>query len=207
MFRSVHFAITPDTIQSKLDKGYKCIFDIDTPSIRFKRPSENIENVNENTKQKVTEENPVSELPQNVNLHEEEDDERKRKEIFHAAMEVIKDSGREHDFLEVLEGLASGTLDPQNIALQLLLDIGSFLAAETVNKVRYSTLTLNFWTLVKKLFYGKATSFFRGYMGEGNTDNSGNLACLYCMFIYVMFLSVLRSVSKSTCLLNWKFQT
>ena len=106
----------------------------------------------------------------------EEDGERKKnEEIFHAAINVVKESGRDQDFLAVLEGLASGALNPHNIAVQLFLEIGAFLSAETVNNVRYSSLTLNFWTLVKKLFHGKATNFFGDTVNPLYLANLANL--------------------------------
>ena len=178
MLRSIHFGRTPATVQNKLEQGYKCIFDTDAQKIRFKRPMENKETADEEVaEQNVAEEKEVDEkkVLSGKDISCEEDGERKKnEEIFHAAINVVKESGRDQDFLAVLEGLASGALNPHNIAVQLFLDIGAFLSAETVNNVRYSSLTLNFWTLVKKLFHGKATNFFRGYMTGINSGKSGN---------------------------------
>jgi hypothetical protein len=165
MLRSIHFGVPPVTVQNKLERGYKSIFDIEKSQIRFKRPLESTSNVDGEIEVDETDDKEVTyekQSSQRENLSEDHQDRKKNEEIFLAAIEVIKQSGRDQDFLTVLESLASGALDPQNIALQLFLDIGAFLTVETVNQVRYSNLTLNFWTLVKKLFHGKATSFFRG---------------------------------------------
>lgn len=53
------------------------------------------------------------------------------------ALQVIEETGRGADFLSVMQGIADGLLDPHNIALHLLIDIGSFLAAESLSNVRY----------------------------------------------------------------------
>ncbi len=64
--------------------------------------------------------------------------------VMKDAFEVIKQTGRGHDFLSLMKSISTGTLDPKHIALHLLLDIGNFLSAETLMNVRYSDVTLDF---------------------------------------------------------------
>ena len=60
----------------------------------------------------------------------------------------------------------------ENITLHLLLDIGNFYSKDSINAVRYSNETLEFWLTVQKLFKGKGVNFFRGFKAQGlNTMN------------------------------------
>lgn len=43
MLKLIHFGATQATIQNKIDRGYKCLFDTDSEMIRFKRPMEKLE--------------------------------------------------------------------------------------------------------------------------------------------------------------------
>ena len=153
-----------------------CLFDTDSQMILFKRPMEKLETDDKESEQNTAKikEEAEKKASSEIDNSRDKNEEIKNEEIFRAAIAVIKESGRDQDFLAVLEGQASGALSPHNIALQLFLDIGIFLSAQTVHKVRYSNLTLNFWTLVKKLFHGKAISFFRGNMAGGSSENPGN---------------------------------
>ena len=60
----------------------------------------------------------------------------------------------------------------ENIAFHLLIDIGNFYSKDSINAVRYSNETLDFWLTVQKLFKGKGVNFFRGFKAQGlNTMN------------------------------------
>jgi hypothetical protein len=50
-----------------------------------------------------------------------------------------------------------------NIAFQLLMDVGNFYSKDTVKNTRYTDQTLAFWVTVKKLFKGKGINFVRGF--------------------------------------------
>ena len=70
--------------------------------------------------------------------------------------------GRREDFVKKLKSIADKTLDIQNIALSLLLDIGQFLNCNTVNSMRYHQTSLDFWSVFHKIFRGKGIRFMRG---------------------------------------------
>ena len=60
----------------------------------------------------------------------------------------------------------------ENIAFHLLLDIGNFYSKDSINAVRYSNETLEFWLTVQKLVKGKGVNFFRGFKAQWlNTMN------------------------------------
>ena len=85
---------------------------------------------------------------------------------------ALKEINRADDFICVLNNIANGKLTG-NIALSLLLDIGQVLRQNTVHSVRYSEVSKNFWTLVQKMFHGKAIRFFSGMKGTGFGDELG----------------------------------
>ena len=72
-------------------------------------------------------------------------------DIMRSSYDVIREHGRDDDYVSVLRAIIG-----RNITLQLLLDIGSFLATERVSNVRYNVVTMKFWGTVYKLFKGKA---------------------------------------------------
>jgi hypothetical protein len=115
MLKSIKFSATPEEIQHKLSRGYKCVFDIDTPCIRFKRPAsiepETID-VNHPKEHLLTDITP-SELPESKD--KTSDDVDIDPAIFSQAYQVINESGRGNYFLSVLQSLASGKLDPKNL--------------------------------------------------------------------------------------------
>ena len=91
--------------------------------------------------------------------------------LFSAVLQQFADIGRENDFLSLLQCVADGRLDINNIALHLILDMGQFLSKTKVNSMRYSNVTLDFWLLVARLFKGKALRFFRGFMADGQKES------------------------------------
>lgn len=158
---SKHFPVTIKQISECLGSGRKCVIDIDNLKIRFKRER------GEDTEK-------------DVKLYEQDDQSQehsiltdKERDVFIHALHAIKDSGRGDDFISVLDAIANGTIPPHHISLHLLLDIGNFLSANYINKVRYNAVTMDFWALVQKMFKGKAIRFFRGPMSCELEQNSG----------------------------------
>ena len=62
----------------------------------------------------------------------------------------------------VIKCLASGKLSMNNIALNLLLDLGQYLNQQSSTQMRYSQTSLDFWVVVQKHFKGKEVRFFTG---------------------------------------------
>ena len=68
---------------------------------------------------------------------------------------------RADDFKSVLDAIGNGKLI-DNIVLNLLQDVGKLPRQGTsVKNMRYSKTSLDFGTMVEKLFKGKAVSFFQ----------------------------------------------
>ena len=150
-----------------MDKKY--YVDFETLQIRHKRPIDAVEE--ENTECRP-EEHPEMTLDKPI-LEENAAD--SSCEVFRNALEVIESHGRGDDFKSLLIALADGTLDPTNIALHLLLDIGNVLSKACLTEVRYNKTTLDFWSLVHKLFKRKATRFFRGPMSSELETRAGEM--------------------------------
>jgi hypothetical protein len=53
------------------------------------------------------------------------------------------------------------------IAFHLLLDIDKFYSKDSINAVRYSNETLEFWLIDQKLLKGKGVNFFRSFKAQG----------------------------------------
>ena len=96
-------------------------------------------------------------------------------DIMRPSYDVIREHGRDDDYASVLRAIGRKTLSVKNITLQLLLDIGSFLATdlERVSNVRYNVVTMKLWGTVYKLFKGKALRLFRGFMAGGPAADEG----------------------------------
>jgi hypothetical protein len=74
-----------------------------------------------------------------------------------------------------------------NIAFQLLMDVGNFYSKDTVKNTWYTDQTLAFWVTVKKLFKGKGINFFRGLKGQGlNILRNDNIAPRDCRIKFVV---------------------
>ena len=69
-------------------------------------------------------------------------------------MTALEFMGRADDFGAVLKAIVSGDL-LDNIALHLLLDVGTFLKQSTCHRMRYSQTSKDFWLAVSKLFKGR----------------------------------------------------
>ena len=75
--------------------------------------------------------------------------------------------GRLEDFVSLLNCISNNTIT-ENIALNLILDVGQFYRQSTISNMRYREESIACWATVQKLFKGKGINFFRGYKGEGN---------------------------------------
>jgi hypothetical protein len=56
----------------------------------------------------------------------------------------------------------------ENIAFHLLIDIGNFYSKDSINAVRYSNETLEFWLIDQKLLKGKGVNFFRSFKAQAH---------------------------------------
>ena len=77
-------------------------------------------------------------------------------------LKFLGEEGRRVDLITIIESIVSGKLSIKNIALNLLLDLGQYLNQTSSGLMRYSKTTLDFWTIVQKLFKGKGIRFFTG---------------------------------------------
>ena len=66
-------------------------------------------------------------------------------------MTALESMGRANDFGAVLKDIVSGNL-PENIALHLLLDVGTFLKEITCHSMRYSQTSKDFRLAVSTFF-------------------------------------------------------
>ena len=91
--------------------------------------------------------------------------------ILPDVINVLKEMQRYDDFVTVTKCIRERILT-ENIAFHLLLDIGNVYSKYSINAVRYSNETLEFWLTVQKLFKGKGVNFVRGFKAQGlNTMN------------------------------------
>ncbi len=188
---------TFSSLKKKVNEGFKYIVDLDVKLIRFKRVqgddlcSHECKGTEENTVQandtddiedqcshdsKDTEGNTVqSHDTDDIDFDHEINDVKTEelKKTVTNVLRVISETGRGGDFISVLKAIECGTLPVENLGLQLFLDIGKFLQAPTINRVRYSKVSLDFWTLVHKMFKGKATRLFRGIMTQDAGSEAG----------------------------------
>ena len=156
-YKSAHFPMRARDIVELVRSGQTCIVDVQNAKISFTKTDTKIPDVNGDTMDTV----PVRDEAPHADDRPEYTC---TKELINRVIDVIGQSGRRDDFISVLGALADGTLDADHISMHLLLDIVNFLSAETISSVRYSNTTLDFWSLVFKMFRGKATRFFRGTM-------------------------------------------
>lgn len=173
MFRSVHFPIHISDIVKEIESGKQCTVDLDAAKIYFQEFPGNI-----NTSE------PDESKPENMQndtiIEKSKADEKEctrddtLQELFGKTNKLFEETGRGDDFKAVLRALSNGTLNPQNIAVHLLLDIGNLLSSSSFKNVRYSDTTLDFWAVVYKMFRGKATRFFRGTMRAESNQKEGN---------------------------------
>lgn len=145
---------TFNCLYNKLNSGFKYVVDLGGNQIGFKR-----------TERVETESNIDDDQSRCVEMVKSNDDDEIKNTVVNV-LRMIDETGRGDDFVSALKSIESGTLPVNNLSLQLFLDIGKFLKSPTINTVRYSQISLNFWTLVHKLFKGKAIRLFRGVMTQ-----------------------------------------
>ena len=87
---------------------------------------------------------------------------------------VLKETNRENDFVSVIKCLASGKLSMNNIALNILLDLGQYLNQQSSTQMHYSPTSLDFWVVVQKLSTVKEFAFSqdaRPMLWKGSNQN------------------------------------
>lgn len=146
MFRSVHFPIHISDIVKEIESGKQCTVDLDAAKIYFQEFTGNI-----NTSE------PDESKPENMQndtiIEKSKADEKEctrddtLQELFEKTNKLFEETGRGDDFKAVLRAFSNGTLNPQNIAVHLLLDIGNLLSSSSFKNVRYSDTTLDFYIL------------------------------------------------------------
>ena len=169
-YRAVHFPRTVFSLKQQLDRGFKWVVDIETKSVRYKRAKKDPNIVDD---QDIDEATHHEQTLQNDTSCDDD-----VKNLAVNVIRIISETGRGGDFLSALKAIQSGVLPVENIALQLFLDIGQFLSVQTVNHVRYSQVGIDFWTVVRKLFKGKATRLFRGFMAQESESSPGVYALI-----------------------------
>ena len=73
------------------------------------------------------------------------------------------------DFLLFLKTVSEGKFPKDNIALRLLLDVGSWYSCTHTTKMKYSDESKLFWKIGYKLFHGSFIRFMSGAKNEGAT--------------------------------------
>ena len=125
--------------------------------------------------------------------------------ILPDVINVLKEMQRYDDFVTVMKCIRERILT-ENIALHLLLDIGNFYSKDSINAVRYSNETLEFWLTVQKLVKGKGVNFFRGFKAQGlNTMNESlsSISPLDCRINFSVPSN--PTLSKETSKYIWSF--
>ena len=88
------------------------------------------------------------------------------KQLLDAALQVMSNIGRLHDFVSLLEAIGKGLLS-NNVAIHLCLDIGALRRVKALSTMSYPKISMDWWLTVKIVLKGKALELFRGYMGAG----------------------------------------
>lgn len=130
----------------------KTLIDFTEKIIRFKRPVEQIESDME-----------PMEVDQRIDS-KIIDHFKTVKHIQEILPETLKllDDDRINDFASVMDGLLGGTVSPDNVALQLLLDVGRYVRHESFSTMRYPKFSMDFWIVFYKIFKARAIRFMGG---------------------------------------------
>ena len=165
-YRAKHFGVKCSWLLEKQSEGHSVHIDYENNSMRVKRKAAHV------TQHADSPAAPAQDDTDSDTLNALCD-------MLPGILGIMKETGREEDFLSVMKHIHNGRLQ-NNISLHLLLDIGQFLRQETVYSQRYDKTTKDFWTLVYKLFRGKGLRFFGGIKGEGQNVESGseNVWCI-----------------------------
>ena len=161
IYESQHYNITLADLAKRLHECKSVIIDTDNVNIRFKR--ESMAGVCEDKKDNTL---PRSEHADTDDTDLKPDVEAQLLKILPQVLEALTNIGRRDDFVSVISSLASGELSVDNMALNLLLDIGRYLSCECTKQMRYTRTSLDFWLIIQKLFKGKAIRFFRGIQSD-----------------------------------------
>lgn len=174
IFPSVDFGIPLTEIKKKIEEG--CIFqvDLEQKKLRFKRPPA-VEETSPAKRQAIeksvavpvddaqTEKNDMP-SPGPSGIHPAELRFQAIEKIQNSLPEVMAlfsgTEGRVEDFASVFQSLADGSLDADNTSLSLLLDVGRYLRQGCASNMRYPKESIDFWTVVYKIFKAKAIRFF-----------------------------------------------
>ena len=118
-------------ISQKLEAGFKIYININESKIILKRPQEG---ERAGSSKKTTDDQPP--ISSQVDTDENELDDKAIDDIQSLILriiEIMESNGRRNDFVKTLKSIADKTLPINNIALNLLLDIGRFLDCNTVH--------------------------------------------------------------------------
>lgn len=138
-YRRVQFGTTIENIVARKKNGEKIEIDMHTIQIRFKRQRTTHELQQQISDKIDNASNADCDTQDNTDCDLKETDFSKVAEIMPVVLAKLNSIGRVGDFVAILELLATGKLNPQNMALHLLLDVGKYLKTESVCEMRYST--------------------------------------------------------------------
>ena len=83
------------------------------------------------------------------------------KQLLDAALQVMSNIGRLHDFVSLLEAIGKGLLS-NNVAIHLCLDIGALRRVKALSTKSYPKISMDWWLTVKIVLKGKALELFEG---------------------------------------------
>ena len=193
-YASTHFDLELNSIATKLHNGYKVYIDAEKKRISFKRPLVTDKVGDSSVPENKTRDNQLSE----VVPHDTQTSTLKELQaILPTLVQFLEDIGRSEDFLSSLTAISTGRLSLDNMALHLFLDIGQLLRTPQ-NMMKYSKTSIDFWTVIQKLFKGKAIRFFKG--ATSHKEIRGTNACklnFHCTFLRQIFSAKLSICSKN----------
>lgn len=131
--QSIHFPTYVSEMIKKIRSGRKCIIDLDNQCIRYKQT------LNHSADNDVEDDGDSQDAAvESVGkIDNDNNDSTAMRNVMVAAMDIIdEETRRGEDFISVMQAIVDGTLDPKNIALQLVLDIGKFLSDQAVYNMR-----------------------------------------------------------------------
>ena len=74
--------------------------------------------------------------------------------VLPSVIDALEKMGRLEYFVSLLNCISSNTIT-ENIALNLILDVGQFYRQSTISNMRYRDESIAFWATVQKLFKRK----------------------------------------------------
>ena len=154
IYKSQHYDITLSHIEKRIHNGDKVVIDGENRKLRFKRfvQEEDIESYDHDNETDIKHIEPEHESEIGKRFYE----------LLPHVIEMLRGNGRREDWISVLECVLNGKISVNNIALNLLLDLGQYLNQSSSGQMRYSKTSLDFWLVVKKIFRGKGIRFFTG---------------------------------------------